>query len=90
MCATNAIPLGCALPLTGWHCKLCPNTEGRTDVGTDGTGTMLPITDEAMIQSVATITLTPLELGDAIVREQVLLVSAFFAHAVRAHNANRC
>jgi hypothetical protein len=24
----NASPLGCPLPLTGWHCTLRPNTEG--------------------------------------------------------------
>ena len=28
MRATNGIPLGSPLPLTGWHCKLRPNTEG--------------------------------------------------------------
>ena len=28
MRVTNGIPLGCALPLTGSHCKLRRNTEG--------------------------------------------------------------
>jgi hypothetical protein len=30
MRVTNGIPLG-STPLTGWHCKLCPNTEGTTE-----------------------------------------------------------
>jgi hypothetical protein len=30
MRVTNVIHLGCSFPLTGWHCKSRPNTEGMT------------------------------------------------------------
>jgi hypothetical protein len=32
MRVANGIPLSCSLPLTGWHCKLRPNTEGAADL----------------------------------------------------------
>jgi hypothetical protein len=32
MRVTNSIPLGCSLPLTGWHGKLRPHTELKVNL----------------------------------------------------------
>jgi len=40
MHVTNGFPLGCPLPLTGWHYKFCRNTEG-TDITLPGVQTSL-------------------------------------------------
>jgi hypothetical protein len=55
MRVANGIPLGCPLPLTGWHCKLRRNTEG---CGTTVATLTLPLTLPQTLTRTLTLTLT--------------------------------